>query len=53
MHITILALGSFGDIQPYAQLGNGLKSTGHQVRFIAFESIASLVAENKLGNAEF
>jgi sterol 3beta-glucosyltransferase len=48
MHITILALGSRGDIQPYAKLGNGLKSAGHQVRFITFESFALLVAENKL-----
>lgn len=58
MHITILALGSRGDIQPYATLGNGLKSAGHQVRFITFESFASLVAENQLdfypihGNAQ-
>jgi len=48
MHITILALGSRGDIQPYATLGNGLKSAGHQVRFITFESFASLVAKNNL-----
>jgi sterol 3beta-glucosyltransferase len=58
MHITILALGSRGDVQPYAALGNGLKSAGHQVRFITFESFASLIAENKLdfhpiqGNAQ-
>jgi UDP:flavonoid glycosyltransferase YjiC (YdhE family) len=45
MHITILALGSRGDIQPYAILGSGLKSAGHQVRFITFESFASLIAE--------
>ena len=58
MHITILALGSRGDIQPYATLGNGLKSAGHQVRFITFENFASHVAENELdfhpihGNAQ-
>jgi sterol 3beta-glucosyltransferase len=58
MHITILALGSRGDVQPYATLGKGLKSVGHQVRFITFESFASLVAENELdfypihGNAQ-
>lgn len=58
MHITILALGSRGDVQPYAALGNGLRSAGHEVRFITFESFASLVAENKLdfhpiqGNAQ-
>jgi UDP:flavonoid glycosyltransferase YjiC (YdhE family) len=58
MHITILALGSRGDVQPYATLGNGLKSMGHEVRFITFESFASLVTDNKLdfhpihGNAQ-
>ena len=58
MHITILALGSRGDVQPYAVLGNGLRAAGHQVRFITFESFATLVAENKLdfhpiqGNAQ-
>lgn len=48
MHITILALGSRGDVQPYAILGSGLKSAGHQVRFITFESFASLIAEQGL-----
>lgn len=58
MHITILALGSRGDIQPYANLGRGLKQAGHQVRFITFESFATLIAENELdfhpilGNAQ-
>ena len=58
MHITILALGSRGDIQPYTTLGKGLKSVGHQVRFITFENFAALVVENELdfhpikGNAE-
>lgn len=44
----MLALGSHGDVQPYAALGNGLKSAGHQVRLITFESFASLASENKL-----
>jgi sterol 3beta-glucosyltransferase len=58
MHITILALGSRGDIQPYAALGNGLRFAGNQVRFITFESFANLMAENELdfhpiqGNAQ-
>lgn len=43
MHITILALGSRGDVQPYAVLGQGLKSAGHQVRFITFESFTPLI----------
>lgn len=48
MHITILALGSRGDVQPYAALGNGLKLAGHQVRFITFESYSALIAKNGL-----
>ena len=48
MHITILALGSRGDIQPYATLGHGLKSAGHQVRFATFASFAPLIAEHEL-----
>jgi UDP:flavonoid glycosyltransferase YjiC (YdhE family) len=58
MHITIIALGSRGDVLPYAALGNGLKSAGHQVRFITFENFATLVAKNELdfhpihGNAQ-
>jgi sterol 3beta-glucosyltransferase len=58
MHITILAIGSRGDVQPYAAFGRGLKSAGHQVRFITFEGFAPLVAANELdfhpihGNAQ-
>jgi len=58
MHITILALGSRSDVQPYATLGKGLKLAGHHVRFITFAGFASLVAENGLdfhpiqGNAQ-
>jgi len=45
MHITILALGSRGDIQPYAVLGSGLKKKGHQVRFITLENFSDLIAD--------
>ncbi len=48
MHISILALGSRGDVQPYATLGSGLRSAGHEVRLITFESFASFAAENEL-----
>jgi sterol 3beta-glucosyltransferase len=33
MHITILTVGSRGDVQPYLALGRGLKAAGHHVRF--------------------
>ncbi len=58
MLITILALGSQGDIQPYVALGSGLKAAGHQIRFITFENYAALIAEKDLefhpiqGNAQ-
>ena len=34
--ITILALGSRGDVQPYITLGQGLQAAGHQVRVATF-----------------
>jgi sterol 3beta-glucosyltransferase len=43
MHITILAAGSRGDIQPYLALGLGLQVAGQRVRFAAFRNFASLV----------
>lgn len=45
MHITILALGSHGDILPYAVLGKGLVAAGHRVRLATFASFAPLAAE--------
>jgi UDP:flavonoid glycosyltransferase YjiC (YdhE family) len=48
MHITILALGSRGDVQPYAALGIGLKQAGHQVRFITFENFSHYARDNGL-----
>ena len=58
MHITLLALGSLGDVQPYAALGSGLKSAGHAVRLVTFESFFALADQNGLdfhpvqGNAQ-
>lgn len=48
MHITILALGSRGDVQPYAALGIGFKQAGHRVRFITFENFAHFAKNNGL-----
>ena len=48
MHITILALGSRGDVQPYAALGTGLKQASHQVRLITFENFAHFAKDNGL-----
>ena len=42
MRITILALGSRGDVQPYIHLGKGLKDAGHRVRVATFEAFAPM-----------
>jgi sterol 3beta-glucosyltransferase len=43
MRITILALGSRGDIQPYIALSKGLSDAGHAVRLATHAAFASLV----------
>ncbi|MCP4420649.1 MAG: glycosyltransferase family 1 protein [Chloroflexi bacterium] len=48
MHITILALGSYGDVLPIAILGQGLKAAGHQVRVATFENFETMVAQHGL-----
>jgi len=48
MHITLIALGSRGDVQPYATLGQGLQAAGHRVRFATFESFAPLIQSHGL-----
>ena len=34
MHITILTIGSRGDVQPYIALGIGLRQAGYDVRLV-------------------
>ena len=49
MRITVLAIGSRGDIQPLLALAVGLQKTGrHKVRFAAPDNFASLVGEYDL-----
>jgi sterol 3beta-glucosyltransferase len=45
MHITILAYGSRGDVQPYVALGAGLRRAGHTARLAAPEPFESFVIE--------
>ena len=47
MHITMLALGSRGDVLPYTTLGKALRAAGHEVRFATFENFRSLVADRQ------
>ena len=48
MQITILALGSLGDVRPYLTLGKGLKAIGHRVRVATFENFEPIVAAHGL-----
>ena len=44
MKIGIIAVGSQGDVQPYAALGAGLTRRGHRVTLISHESFRPLAA---------
>ncbi|MGB2964842.1 MAG: glycosyltransferase [Anaerolineales bacterium] len=48
MHITIVALGSRGDVQPVVALGVGLIDAGYQVRIATFRTFADIVREHGL-----
>jgi len=43
MHISFIALGSHGDVQPYALLGKSLVAAGHRVSFITTENYTPLL----------
>lgn len=43
MRITIVALGSRGDVQPFVPLGRGLQAAGHHVRVATFEDFGELI----------
>jgi UDP:flavonoid glycosyltransferase YjiC (YdhE family) len=43
MQITIFALGSRGDVQPYIALGKGLNDAGHAVRVLTSQDFHELV----------
>jgi UDP:flavonoid glycosyltransferase YjiC (YdhE family) len=48
MRITMLALGSRGDVLPYTTLGKALQAAGHRVRFATFENFRPLVVAHGL-----
>lgn len=45
LKITILTVGSVGDVQPYCALGMGWKRAGHQVTVAANENFESFVRQ--------
>ncbi len=48
MHVTILAIGSRGDVQPYVALGHGLQQAGYRVRLGAPGNFETLATEHGL-----
>ncbi len=48
MHITLLTVGTRGDVQPYVALGLGLKEAGHDVRVATHEVFKELILGNGL-----
>ena len=58
MNITMLTIGSTGDVRPYILLGKELQKRGHQITVAAFSSFSRAVLDSGLsffplsGNAE-
>lgn len=48
MKITMLTIGSMGDVRPYVLLGRELKARGHEITIAAFSGFEKLIAENGL-----
>ena len=48
MKISILAVGSQGDVRPYSALGAGLARAGHAVRFATHENFRGLIESSGL-----
>jgi UDP:flavonoid glycosyltransferase YjiC (YdhE family) len=45
MRITILALGSRGDVQPFVPLGKALQAAGHRVRVATFAAFTAMIRD--------
>ena len=48
MNITILTIGSRGDVQPFVALGVGLKEAGHEVTLATGQAFEAFVTEHGL-----
>ncbi len=51
MHLTIVAVGSRGDVQPYLALGSGLQKAGYQLQVCADPLFEKLVTSTGLAYA--
>src|SRR6266516_458234 len=48
MHITLVTLGSLGDVYPFVALGLGLKAAGHEVLVVTHTPFEQIVRERGL-----
>lgn len=51
MNLTILTIGTRGDVQPFVALGSGLKRAGHEVTFATGRGFEGFVTEHRLRHA--
>lgn len=51
MNITILTIGTRGDVQPFVALGAGLKRAGHEVTLATGRNFEGFVSEHRLRHA--
>jgi sterol 3beta-glucosyltransferase len=45
MRISIITIGTLGEVRPYIALGRGLQAAGHQVKLVAFRQFEGLARE--------
>lgn len=48
MQVTIIAVGSRGDVEPYVALGNGLKQAGHAVHVLGSQDFRDAITAHGL-----
>lgn len=51
MNLSIVTVGSRGDVQPYVALGKGLKGAGHSVQIVTDPLFENFICENGLAFA--
>jgi sterol 3beta-glucosyltransferase len=51
MKISIVTIGTRGDVQPYVALGQGLQRAGHRVQIVTFTNFAPFVRQHGLSFA--
>ncbi len=49
MRVTIVTVGSRGDVEPYIALGVGLKRAGHEVTLATHATFESVIREREIG----